>query len=175
MSGHNLYQLLKVRPDATAAEIRTAFRQLARELHPDHTQGDKSKAERFAEIHAAYKTLSDERGRAQYDHERSEWARQIGAVLCGACGQANRVREANRAVCCGHCGADLDVPVSDPGILAQLAQRAGSRLRDEIAGFAEESVGKLSDRLARLTTDGIEQSAQALRSKLGERKRRRVP
>lgn len=68
------YQTLGVKADASEADIRRAFRKLAREHHPDRHKepADKARAEaRFKEITAAYDVLSDAEKRAQYDQLRS--------------------------------------------------------------------------------------------------------
>lgn len=61
---NNPYQTLGVNRDATADEIKRAYRKLASQHHPDKG-GDKNK---FQEIEAAYRTLSDPNARAQYDN-----------------------------------------------------------------------------------------------------------
>jgi curved DNA-binding protein len=60
----NPYQILGVNKDATAEEIKKAYRKLASQHHPDKG-GSK---ERFQEIQSAYDTLSDPNKRAQYDN-----------------------------------------------------------------------------------------------------------
>lgn len=66
------YDMLRVAPSATPAEIKTAFRRTARRLHPD--AGPPSEADRrtdvFVKAVAAYEILSCERRRALYDAER---------------------------------------------------------------------------------------------------------
>lgn len=62
----NYYGILGVSQDATQEEIKSKFRQLAKEHHPDRTK-DQSSTERFAEINEAYDTLSDVETRAEYD------------------------------------------------------------------------------------------------------------
>lgn len=62
----NYYHILGVSQDATQEEIKSKFRQLAKEHHPDRTK-DQGSAERFAEINEAYDTLSDAETRAEYD------------------------------------------------------------------------------------------------------------
>lgn len=64
----NLYAILGVSKSATDAEIKKAFRTLAKELHPDHNQGDAKVEERFKEVSAAYAILGDKTQRAKYDN-----------------------------------------------------------------------------------------------------------
>jgi curved DNA-binding protein CbpA len=65
------YETLGVAPDATMDEVRTAFRKLAREHHPDRYESDARVAaeRRFQEITEAYNALSDPQGRERYDHD----------------------------------------------------------------------------------------------------------
>src|SRR5256885_16223493 len=62
----DLYGVLGVEPGASEDDIKRAYRQLARELHPD-VNGDPQAEQRFKEITAAYDTLSDPVRRRQYD------------------------------------------------------------------------------------------------------------
>ena len=61
------YETLGVSRTASAAEIKSAFRKLAKQHHPDTHPGDKKKAEKFREISSAHELLSDKEKRAQYD------------------------------------------------------------------------------------------------------------
>jgi len=61
------YDLLGVDRKATAKDIRTAFRKLARKYHPDLNPGDKSAEEKFKQLQEAYDVLSDSKKRAIYD------------------------------------------------------------------------------------------------------------
>ena len=61
------YELLGVSRKATAKEIRTAFRKLARKYHPDLNPGDKAAEEKFKQLQEAYDILSDTKKRQMYD------------------------------------------------------------------------------------------------------------
>ncbi len=60
----NFYEILGVTPDSELAEIKSAYRKLARKYHPDVNPDG---AKRFKEISRAYDTLSDDKKRKQYD------------------------------------------------------------------------------------------------------------
>jgi len=60
------YEVLGVGKDATKNEVKSAFRKLAREYHPDVSKHDDAE-NRFKEINEAYEVLSDEQKRARYD------------------------------------------------------------------------------------------------------------
>ena len=62
-----IYALLGVEPDATPAQIKKAYRKLARQHHPDTNPGDPQAAARFRQITEAYETLSDAKRRRRYD------------------------------------------------------------------------------------------------------------
>ncbi|WP_333804364.1 DnaJ C-terminal domain-containing protein [Sulfurospirillum sp.] len=62
----SLYETLDVASDASAEEIKKAYRRLARKYHPDINK-DAGAEEKFKEINAAYEILSDEQKRRQYD------------------------------------------------------------------------------------------------------------
>jgi DnaJ-class molecular chaperone len=61
------YKTLGVKRDAGVAEIKAAWRNLAKAVHPDHNQSDPTATERFAEIGRAYETLKDPQKRSRYD------------------------------------------------------------------------------------------------------------
>ncbi|MBM2842672.1 MAG: chaperone protein DnaJ, partial [Anaerolineales bacterium] len=60
------YEVLEVGRSASPAELRRAYRRLAKQYHPDVNKDDNSE-ERFKEINEAYAVLSDEERRASYD------------------------------------------------------------------------------------------------------------
>ncbi len=61
------YELLGVSRKASAKDIRTAFRKLARKYHPDLNPGDKASEEKFKQLQEAYDVLSDTKKRQMYD------------------------------------------------------------------------------------------------------------
>jgi molecular chaperone DnaJ len=61
------YQILGVARGTALAEIKRAYRKLARKYHPDLNPGDKSAEAKFKEIQEAYSVLSDAKKRDQYD------------------------------------------------------------------------------------------------------------
>jgi len=67
MASSSYYKALGVEKNASANEIKKAYRKLAMKYHPDHTKGDKSGEEKFKEISEAYAVLSDKEKRQQYD------------------------------------------------------------------------------------------------------------
>jgi len=64
------YSILGVSGDASAKEITTAYRKLARSLHPDANPGDPAAEERFKEVSAAYDVVGDADKRKEYDEVR---------------------------------------------------------------------------------------------------------
>src|SRR3954451_5119222 len=64
------YAALGVAKDADAAAIKKAYRQLARELHPDKNPGNTQAETRFKEVSEAYDVLSDPKRRSEYDEAR---------------------------------------------------------------------------------------------------------
>ena len=72
------YEVLGVPRDADEAQIKKAFRKLARELHPDVNRHDPDAEEKFKEAAEAYEILSDAERRATYDRYGHEGLRNGG-------------------------------------------------------------------------------------------------
>jgi molecular chaperone DnaJ len=70
VAAKDFYQVLGVSDSASQAEIKKAYRKLAKQYHPDANPKNASAAERFKEISEAHSTLSDPEKRKQYDQMR---------------------------------------------------------------------------------------------------------
>src|SRR3712207_200470 len=68
MSDSNHYDTLNVGPKATPAEIKQAYRRLAKRFHPD-SQGETADVEKIIQVNAAYEVLSDPNRRRSYDQQ----------------------------------------------------------------------------------------------------------
>jgi molecular chaperone DnaJ len=104
------YRVLGVSDTATAKEIKSAYRKLSRQYHPDQNAGDAAAEERFKEISAAYDVVGDSDKRKEYDEVRRlgpaasgfpgggptsfrfEDLGDIGDVLGGLFGRTRRTR-----------------------------------------------------------------------------------
>jgi molecular chaperone DnaJ len=71
----DFYKVLGVDKKSTPEEIKKKYRSLARDLHPDKTQGDSALEEKFKAVSEAYDILSDPKKRAEYDEARSLFER----------------------------------------------------------------------------------------------------
>jgi molecular chaperone DnaJ len=87
------YKVLGVPKDATEAEIKKAYRKLARENHPDANRGDDRAEERFKDASEAYDVLGDTKRRKEYDEARALFGgggyRPGGAGGAGGTGSFN--------------------------------------------------------------------------------------
>lgn len=80
------YELLGVERDASAAEVKRAFRKVARELHPDVNAHDPQAEEKFKAAAEAYEVLSDPEQRQIYDRYGRDGLRQGGFPPGGGAG-----------------------------------------------------------------------------------------
>lgn len=84
------YSELGVTKNATAAEIKKAYRKLARDLHPDKNPGNKQAEEKFKAVSEAYDVLSDDAHRKEYDNARDMMSTGAFRGFPGAGGGAHR-------------------------------------------------------------------------------------
>src|SRR5437870_5560709 len=78
MEYKDYYKVLGVSKNASADDIKKAFRKLARKYHPDVNPGDKRSEGKFKEINEAYEVLSDSDKRRKYDTLGPNWMDQFG-------------------------------------------------------------------------------------------------
>src|SRR5579872_7440684 len=71
--GRDYYEVLGIPRDASAKDIRSAFRKLARKHHPDVNPNNPEAENRFKEINEAHEVLSDPDKRAKYDRYGRDW------------------------------------------------------------------------------------------------------
>ena len=67
MSARDYYEVLGVAKNASDADIKSAYRKLALQYHPDRNQGNAAAEEKFKEAAEAYSVLADADKRARYD------------------------------------------------------------------------------------------------------------
>src|SRR5712692_1982103 len=75
MEFRDYYKTLGVPRSASEAEIKSAFRKLARKHHPDVNPNNKDAERRFKEINEAYQVISDPEKRKKYDRLGADWER----------------------------------------------------------------------------------------------------
>jgi DnaJ-class molecular chaperone len=94
----DLYQRLGLKRGASEADIKKAYRSLAKQLHPDRNKDNPKAAERFAQVTSAYDLLSDKDKRARYDrgeideegNPKMPFGSGFGGYSQGAGGQAGQ-------------------------------------------------------------------------------------
>ena len=116
----NYYRILGVGPSANNQEIKSAYRRLAVQFHPDSRlpteDGNNESADAsFLLATEAYKCLSNETSRSQFDKELAIYLATRSAYICGRCGTINRIRRipADKEAVCGTCGLILPLTAED--------------------------------------------------------------
>ena len=128
------YHTLGVSKTATPAEIKSAFRKLARQFHPDTAKDKKAAEEKFKEINEAYEVLGDAEKRKRYDEYGQNWQHgppPSGGFRGGARGPGGGFRQAPRSA-----GSDEDFEFGGTGFSDFFEQMFAGR-RGSRAGFEE--------------------------------------
>lgn len=157
----NHYQTLRIPFSASSESIKSAYRKLARELHPDLSgQTDSSAFQKTAD---AYATLSDSTSRARYDRELLEFIRRRGLVLCPRCGTSNQLPKIphGKLPICGACQAELPYTDNDRQTLESTA------LREHAISLAADLGAEMLD----VAGDFLHTQIQSLRGRFGIRRR----
>src|SRR4051794_38714815 len=118
------YQILGVQRTASDAEIKKAFRKLAREYHPDVAKNKKQAEEKFKELNEAYEVLGDAAKRKKYDELGANW--NSGAEFRPAPGWENYTRGGG-AGSGGVRGEDFEFHFGGTGFSDFFEQLFGSR------------------------------------------------
>ena len=77
----DFYSILGVSKNADTKQIKKAYRNKAKNLHPDKNKDDPSADEKFKDLGAAYEVLSDEDKRAKYDRCGEECVKEDGGLV----------------------------------------------------------------------------------------------
>ena len=86
----DFYKILGVSKDASQADIKKAYRKLARDNHPDSNPGNKAAEDRFKEVSEAYAVLSSPDKRKEYDEQRTLFGQFRGGFQGPPGGTAGR-------------------------------------------------------------------------------------
>ena len=149
------YQALGVSRTASQKDIQSAFRKLARKLHPDVNPGDKEAERRFKEVSEAHDVLSDPEKRRMYDRFGADWQAASAAGV-----DPDRAQWPFGARTGGAGGPRVQYQNIDPDVFEDLLRGAGSARagfgdifnsifnRDAAARQAAESEGTIEVTLA---------------------------
>jgi len=156
----NHYATLRISMRSTPEQIKSAYRRLARELHPDLPSGD---AEKFQKLADAYQILNDPFARDRHDRTLQEACRARGLVLCPKCSTTNALPKipAGKVPVCGSCQAELPYTDQERRALESTA------LREQAIGIAAD----LGSEVLEVAGDFLHTKLQALRGRFGIRRR----
>lgn len=153
----NYYRVLGISQDASEDERKSAYRQRARETHPDGA-GD-ADGDDFKEVVTAYETLSDPVKRRAYRAEYKAHAKRLGYVVCSNCFAMVSVRRFSSAERpkCGGCKSPLNVTPAE----------RDERYRDAFAVQLGELIQVVGVEGGSLARDAIRAAADGIRRKFG--------
>ncbi len=124
----DFYAALGVPKTASAAEIKKAYRKLARELHPDKNPGDDAAEARFKSVSEAYDVLSDDKRRSEYDEARALFGSGVRRPAGGAAGNPYGTSTFDLGDLLGNSGGNLGDVLG--GLFGGGRQRGGARGED---------------------------------------------
>lgn len=152
----NCYKVLGITVQATAEEIKSAYRKHAKKTHPD--VAGRGKQNSFQQVSEAYETLNDPHRREQWEQRYRREAEAMGCHVCGHCFAMVRVRPFTQSETpkCGDCLTPLKV---EPDQQAAYRQAIARQFGDLIETIGAEG--------ASFAKDAILSGASALRRKLG--------
>ncbi|NNC47265.1 MAG: DnaJ domain-containing protein [Sphingomonas sp.] len=171
----DLYQQLGLKRGASEDEIKTAYRSLAKQLHPDRNKDNPKAAERFGKVTSAYDILADKDKRARYDrgeideegNPKSPFGGGYGGGHpFGGGGTAGGARRGPQ----GFDPGDIDPDLSDlfEGIFGGGGAQTRSRNSGGFGGFKRSSAPKGADISYRLSVPFVDAALQEpQRVKLG--------
>ncbi|NJL02445.1 MAG: DnaJ domain-containing protein [Spirulinaceae cyanobacterium SM2_1_0] len=122
------YALLAVAPTATTAEIKAAFRALARQYHPD-LNPDAEAQEQFKQICAAYEVLSDPERRHEYDRDRADPEPAFGVARDARDCYLRGIEHALRQDYAGALSAYREAIAREPQFLAAYVKAAETQFK----------------------------------------------
>jgi curved DNA-binding protein CbpA len=156
------YRDLCIPQAASPEQIKSAYRKLAREYHPDHSAN--ADPAMFLAIGEAYQTLIDVERRKAYDAELTTFLRRRGWVLCPSCGAHNDVPviPESKIATCGRCRTHL--PVTEK----ERRSTQVTALREQAIDVAAELGADLLD----VTGDFLHAKIQGLRTRFGAKARK---
>lgn len=158
------YRDLWIPQTATPDQIKSAYRKLAREVHPDHSAS--ADPAQFHAIGEAYQALSDPLLRAKYDAELATFLKRRGWVLCPGCGAHNEVPAIpeSKVAMCGRCRTHLPVTETE-------------RRSSQVTALREQAidvVAELGADLLDVTGDFLHGKLQGLRTRFSVKPRKGV-
>lgn len=78
----DLYERLGLQPEADSREIKTAYRKLSQQYHPDKNKGNEASLAKFREVAEAYEILSDKEKRVIYDSSGMGAVKKMVSRIC---------------------------------------------------------------------------------------------